>query len=143
MIRNALALFIFAIALAVTPRLAGAQASYSIVQDLSFDEGEWSITTPSRPSFSASGVQTSIGGFSGFWRRNIRSLPAETEPVRTFHIYEAESYDPASEGAISSVFYSDRVLPISGQVQHRAVLRQGGEYFLGTGYVVGEGLGQE
>jgi hypothetical protein len=118
-----------------TPALA------TIISDGTFNNTDWTATVlnHSGPPVSFSAVQVSSGGNPGEYRQLQQSYGGPGSLI-TGHIFHGAQYDPATQGAISSVSYSFDLMLLnggdSGTVGYGSLLFQGGSYYLGGNSVL-------
>lgn len=108
----------------------------TIISDTTFNDSDWSVIVNSDGGASQTNMQQPNGGNPGPFRFMQHILPSPPSPtavglIEVAHIYEAESYDPATLGAIDHIDYAEDTgllnLPYTGAfVRSFALVEQNG-----------------
>lgn len=100
------------------------------IADTDFDPADWSETVTQTGVSNHTVVQQTIGGNDGAFRRMTHEV-AGTGSLSVVHVYQAEQYDPATQGAFSRITYSEdrAVFDVNAAIQAAFVLVQGGHVF--------------
>jgi RHS repeat-associated protein len=103
------------------------------ISDSEFNDDTWS-RVPHRTMGSSSFIETAMqepnGGNNGAYRQMVHDWGGGTQVV-IYHIYDVSVYEPAREGAIESLNYSeDQIAQANGVIGRGPVIQQGGKYFI-------------
>ena len=121
-----------------------AKAATFTYSDSTFKNDEWELTTYGSGYLGGSARATQIGsgGIGGEFRRIIntanRASSSQSSNVIGFHIWNGETYSPKTQGAITSVDYSENSIMFSGFGQGQGAglaLKQNGNLYWG-GYFI-------
>ncbi len=136
---HAAALLTFTFVLVATPAARAQTASFN---DATFINADWSITTELlNLGGSVTGTQVATGGTSGPYRRIDNTLNSAigfgfSNTVFGFHARAGALFNPATNGPISAIDYSESSIRLAAGVQACGVaLRQGGVIYYGPGFV--------
>ena len=103
--------------MSTSARLAVVSSPPILIQDGTFVPGDWTvagISTPAVNGPSHSEQQSSTGGNPGDYRRMAFTMPPGVGELTLFHEYQGAAYDPASQGAIYLVDFTQDCLALPG-----------------------------
>ena len=98
-------------------RLAVVSSPPVLIQDGTFAPGDWTVAEIASPAVNGpthSEQQISTGGNPGDYRRMTFMMPPGVGELTLFHEYQAAAYDPASQGAIYLVDFTQDCLALAG-----------------------------
>lgn len=100
------------------------------ILDTDFDPADWSQAVTQTGVSNHTVVQQTIGGNAGAFRRMTHEI-AGTGSLSAVHVYQAEQYAPATQGAFSQITYSEdrKVFDVTAPIQAAFVLVQGGHVY--------------
>ncbi len=128
-------LFAFVFALGVSISASNAFATV-IISDSTFNDSDWTATVAaSTGGSSQTALQNASGGNPGAYRFMTHTLPGHSS-IAVVHFFQPETYTPSTQGAITSLDYSeDRIQfnpPFNGAaIGATPLLEQGGVFFFG------------
>ena len=135
--------FLISVAVAALAAVAGSAQATTSFFDGVFNNSDWSLTTVTNATgtgSTAQGLQIPAGGNPNEYRRVRHQLVVTGAPfngaVFSFHLNNTAFYTPSTQGAITSIDYSedsinfvpDTVVPGNGQGSGLLIL-QGGKYY--------------
>lgn len=118
-----------------------ALADSTVFSATDFGDALWDVTVVSTTGEggTASGWHVETGGHTGGWRQ-CRITLSEGGPasVWAFHRCIPFTYDPATQGAISTIDFADYAIVVTGQHDTGPAIRQNGVVYAVTGLLVTE-----
>jgi hypothetical protein len=101
-----------------------------IILDQTFNSADWTVSIVGGTGGATQAVaQIATGGNPGNYRQMAHNLPAASN-ITVWHTYNAVAYDPATQGAIASIDYSEDRIELSPPFAGAAI---GGAFILQQG----------
>lgn len=101
-----------------------------VILDQTFNSADWTVSVVGGAGGATQGAtQVATGGNPGSYRQMSHDLPAASNII-VWHTYNAVGYDPATQGAITSIDYSEDRIELSPPFAGAAI---GGAFILQQG----------
>lgn len=119
-----------------TSRLTVSAVPGLVYKDGTFAPADWTASAVPGPAPTVpphEETQVTSGGNPGAYRRMTVQIPAGAGSARVFHFSQTALYDPASQGAINVIDYSEDCLEFSGELvytESRMAIEQGARRFI-------------
>jgi hypothetical protein len=126
-------------------RLAVSSMPPVVIQDSEFLAGDWSVDARVEPASNGpthGEEQVATGGNPGAYRRTAISMPAGPSLLYVFNLFGPATYDPATQGALYVVEFTQDCLALPGTlaVEPRLLVEQNGRrYSAGAPTLCGSG----
>jgi len=123
-----------------------AKAATFTYSDSTFKNDEWELTTYNYVlGGTVSATQIGSGGIGGEFRRIVntvnQTVGSQNSTIVGFHIWNGETYSPKTQGAITSVDYSENSIMFYGSGQGQGAglaLKQNGNLYWGSYFITPE-----